>query len=151
MHLHLTPALAGTISDLICLAESVNQHLSPAQAALSQELDRARATAPPPDSPTGQLYTLIDAARALDDDTPWWIAFRHCLIGLPGEIPPEDMPAEEAARIITLLGMIPAEELTFLALSQSLCPLHFTDYANCFDDDTRSCRTIRRIHPSHDT
>jgi hypothetical protein len=151
MYLHLTPALAGAIGDLIGLAESVHEHLTPAQAALSQELDRARASAPAPDSPTGQLYTLIDAARALEDDTDWWIAFRHCLIGLPESISPEDMPAEEVALIISLLGMIPTEELTALALSQSLCPLHFTDYANCFDDDTRSCRTIRRIHPSHDT
>ena len=41
--------------------------------------------------------------------------------------------------------------LTDYALSLSICPLHFTDYAICFDDDDDECAAIRTIHPSHDT
>lgn len=43
------------------------------------------------------------------------------------------------------------EELTTLCLDHSLCPLHRWDYAICFDDDNDECRSIRIIHPSHDT
>lgn len=43
------------------------------------------------------------------------------------------------------------ETLTALRLDYSLCPLHATDYAICFDDDDDECATIRAIHPSHDT
>jgi hypothetical protein len=40
---------------------------------------------------------------------------------------------------------------TELALADSLCPMHFIDYAICFDDETPECAAIRSIHPSHDT
>lgn len=43
------------------------------------------------------------------------------------------------------------DDITNLALSHSLCPLHMIDYAICFDDDDDECATIRAIHPSHDT
>jgi hypothetical protein len=43
------------------------------------------------------------------------------------------------------------ETLTALRLEYSLCPLHATDYAICFDDDDPDCEQIRLIHPSHDT
>ena len=43
------------------------------------------------------------------------------------------------------------ESRTALALEFSLCPLHFIDYAICFDDDDADCAPIRAIHPSHDT
>jgi hypothetical protein len=43
------------------------------------------------------------------------------------------------------------EELTRLALSPSLWPLHNTDYANCLDDSVHGCEAIGLIHPSHDT
>jgi hypothetical protein len=43
------------------------------------------------------------------------------------------------------------ETLTALRLEYSLCPLHATDYAICFDDDDPDCAAIRAIHPSHDT
>lgn len=43
------------------------------------------------------------------------------------------------------------ETLTKLALDHSLCPMHFCDYAICFDDDDAECAQIRAIHPSHDT
>lgn len=43
------------------------------------------------------------------------------------------------------------DELTELALSLSLCPMHLCDYAICFDDANDECAAIRLIHPSHDT
>lgn len=44
------------------------------------------------------------------------------------------------------------DDLTRLALDASLCPLHFIDFAICFDDDDNECAAIRTIYPhSHDT
>jgi hypothetical protein len=43
------------------------------------------------------------------------------------------------------------DAITELALANSLCPLHFCDYAICFDDDDPECAPIRFIHQSHDT
>ncbi len=106
---------------------------------------------PPPGSPTGQLHALMDAHDG--DDTLWWVSFRNCVMGLPGENDPGDMPAEEATRICGLLAAIATdphggqEELTRLALDLSLCPLHLTDYADCFDDQVGECEAIRRIWP----
>lgn len=37
------------------------------------------------------------------------------------------------------------------ALNMSLCPIHFVDYAACFDDDDPECDQIRACFPSHDT
>lgn len=41
--------------------------------------------------------------------------------------------------------------LSDIALAYSLCPMHFCDYAICFDDDTDECATIRKYFPRHDT
>jgi hypothetical protein len=41
--------------------------------------------------------------------------------------------------------------LSDLLLSYSLCPMHHTDYAICFDDENPECATIRAYFPSHDT
>ena len=41
--------------------------------------------------------------------------------------------------------------LSNLLLSHSLCPMHHTDYAICFDDDDPECAQIRAFFPSHDT
>jgi hypothetical protein len=43
------------------------------------------------------------------------------------------------------------DTVTSLALADSLCPVHFNDYAICFDDNTPGCAIVRTIHPSHDT
>lgn len=53
--------------------------------------------------------------------------------------------------IAGLIYQLDRESLTNLALSQSLCPIHFWDYAGCFDDDLAECSQIRFIHPNHDT
>ena len=67
-----------------------------------------------------------------------------------------DPPAHIYDTLRDLLATIDAypysrESLTKLALDDSLCPLHFIDYAICFDDDDPDCAAIRMIHPSHDT
>ena len=43
------------------------------------------------------------------------------------------------------------EHITMRALSHSLCPAHFVDYAICFDDEDPDCAQIRAIHPCHDS
>ncbi len=44
------------------------------------------------------------------------------------------------------------DELSMTMLEYSLCPLHFIDFAICFDDDDPDCAQIRTIFPaSHDT
>jgi hypothetical protein len=68
----------------------------------------------------------------------------------------DDAPAYAFDTMRALLATIDAypysrDDLTRLALDASLCPLHFIDYAICFDDDDDECLAIRMIHPSHDT
>lgn len=48
-------------------------------------------------------------------------------------------------------GQFSRDQVTDLALSHSLCPVHFLDYAICFDNRTVECEQVRLIHPSHDT
>lgn len=43
------------------------------------------------------------------------------------------------------------EGVTQMALSLSLCPYHFIDYAICFDDQLPECAAIREVHPDHDS
>lgn len=85
-----------------------------------------------------------DTPMTLDDDA------------LPAALADDDCDDDTAAALAdayrTLLADPYAREsLTHLALDYSLCPLHFLDYAICFDDDDADCRSIRTIHPSHDT
>ena len=59
--------------------------------------------------------------------------------------------AETGQSIFDLLNLLNREEITELALSLSLCPIHLIDYAICFDDENAECAQVRLIHPSHDT
>jgi len=44
------------------------------------------------------------------------------------------------------------DSLSHLAMKLSLCPLHFVDWAICFDDEDPECSQIREIFPDcHDT
>ena len=44
------------------------------------------------------------------------------------------------------------DTLSQLAIEFSLCPMHFCDWAACFDDGDAECEQIRAIFPySHDT
>lgn len=44
------------------------------------------------------------------------------------------------------------DEISTIAMNLSLCPMHFCDWAACFDDAPDDCAAIRAIFPySHDT
>lgn len=43
------------------------------------------------------------------------------------------------------------QQLTEMALSMSLCPMHLVDYAICFDDEDDECKVIREFFPDHDS
>lgn len=44
------------------------------------------------------------------------------------------------------------DHLSRMAMELSLCPIHFWDWAICFDDELPECEQIRAIFPhSHDT
>lgn len=79
-----------------------------------------------------------------DDDATAYCDIRDSLTYLPDHLP-DDAP------YAFLIDRLDRESLTDLTLSLSLCPIHFLDYAICFDDADPECAAIRRIHPSHDT
>lgn len=73
---------------------------------------------------------------------------------------PDNYPGltiELANRIMTDLNTIWAypyyrDEISTIAMELSLCPMHFGDWAGCFDDENPECEQIRAIFPhSHDT
>lgn len=44
------------------------------------------------------------------------------------------------------------DKLTEFTMGMSLCPIHFIDWAICFDDEDPECAQVRTIFPhSHDT
>ena len=44
------------------------------------------------------------------------------------------------------------DEISHLAMQHSLCPVHYVDWAICFDDEDPECAQIRAIFPhGHDT
>ncbi len=69
----------------------------------------------------------------------------------------DDCPEDDARRIAELLDRVwesefHRDQLSELAMELSLCPLHFIDWAICFDDANPECSQIREIFPySHDT
>lgn len=68
-----------------------------------------------------------------------------------------NLPAAFAQHILDDLATIWGYEfhrdaISELAMGLSLCPMHFCDWASCFDDDDPECSQIRAIFPhSHDT
>lgn len=69
----------------------------------------------------------------------------------------DELPTDFAQRILDDLAIIWADgfyrdEISEIAMSLSLCPLHFCDWAACFDDEDTECEQIRAIFPhGHDT
>jgi hypothetical protein len=54
--------------------------------------------------------------------------------------------------VIEMLDTASRDEVSELAMSLSLCPIHFVDWAICFDDEDPECDQIRLIFPiGHDT
>lgn len=69
----------------------------------------------------------------------------------------EDLTREHAQRILNDLALIWGypfyrDQISKLAMDMSLCPMHFCDWASCFDDEDEECAAIRSIFPyGHDT
>lgn len=76
--------------------------------------------------------TAYPKMRMLDDDPDAYAFIRALLARI------------DAAPYMT-------QRLSMLALDHSLCPMHFIDYAICFDDDDPDCASIRDLFPDHDT
>ena len=92
---------------------------------------------------------LKEAAEneAADGDSDLYNDIRDSVIFQSNPLAENEMQAWAAERVLKL----EREELTELSLSMSLCPMHFRDYAICFDDEDPECEVIRLIHPAHDT
>lgn len=91
--------------------------------------------------------------RALDDDDAS-TALRSLLIDPDDALDYIYTPraaATERPRLLALINDLTIDSRSMLMLSLSLCPLHATDYAICFDDDDDECAAIRACFPSHDT
>ncbi len=87
----------------------------------------------------------INAMLANDEEGDISNDFRDFLImGNEAESPVSD-------EWIEWVDSLNTEDLTELRLSLSLCPLHASDYAICFDDENPECAQIRIIHPSYDS
>lgn len=100
------------------------------------------------DDECAKSSTLRSLMIAICNDTP----IEHAIAELDPEY--DDMTiAAEIAHLIEklMIDEYARETLTEIALSLSLCPIHYIDYAICFDDDDAECAQIRMIHPSHDT
>lgn len=103
---------------------------------------------------TNATITFIPAIeRALDDDDESF-AIRQLLIDPDDPITniyTERAAATERPRLLALIDDLSIDSRSLLMLSLSLCPLHATDYAICFDDADPECESIRACFPSHDT
>ena len=91
--------------------------------------------------------------RALDDDDES-TALRSLLIDPDDSLDyiyTDRAAAIERPRLLALINDLSTDSRSLLMLSLSLCPLHATDYAICFDDDNPECESIRACFPSHDT
>lgn len=102
---------------------------------------------------TNNIIFPINIERMLDDDDTS-TALRFLLID------PDDMldyiytPRArdiERPRILDAITSLDTDTRSLLMLALSLCPLHATDYAICFDDDDDECAALRACFPSHDT
>lgn len=60
---------------------------------------------------------------------------------------------QEAQELIEEMRVSPhfRDTLSRTALDMSVCPFHFTDYAECFEEEYPECAGIRQCFPSHDT
>lgn len=58
----------------------------------------------------------------------------------------------DLARAYEVISSLGRDELSKLAMDYSLCPMHFVDWAICFDDEDPGCNQIRQVFPhGHDT
>lgn len=72
---------------------------------------------------------------------------------IPASFTAPDFIYDFARALLAMIDRAPYQthKLSMLALDHSLCPMHFCDYAICFDDDDPECAAIRACFDSHDT
>lgn len=105
--------------------------------------------------------TMLDEFDALvGDDERARFALRNLVIARGDPLGDDDRggcPADvfdALAEKVRALGVDPyaRDLLSELAMGLSLCPLHFVDWAICFDDQDPECGQIRAVFPyGHDT
>lgn len=104
---------------------------------------------------TDERGYIISTNEMLDDAQ----GFIRNYLDLPGDELNDlhNLPLEFAQHIIDDLRTIWGyefyrDEISTIAMQLSLCPLHFCDWASCFDDEDPDCAQIRAAFPhSHDT
>lgn len=99
---------------------------------------------------------LGDPYRKSDSHDDHQMDLRTIFVSMPDRSNPQDFDGEHALELEELvieLHMSDYDRQWFstMALEMSLCPLHFCDYAICFDDDDPGCSQIRDCFPDHDT
>lgn len=97
------------------------------------------------------------------DDDAAWSTVRGCLIALSYDADvtvlderdfDADCSEQDRLEIVNAICALWAsryhrDDLSILAMSFSLCPMHFVDWAICFDDQDPDCSQIRDIFPTH--
>lgn len=86
-----------------------------------------------------------------DPDMNESLALRSLLIDIDESDPRLIADAHFAETLRNCIRALDTQSLSLLRLDESLCPLHATDYAICFDDDDPTCAAIRACFPNHDT
>lgn len=99
--------------------------------------------------PRAAIDALIDSA--IDPDLDRYLDLREMMTSDPDDDIQSDCPSDAHDQLRTLILALSTDARSTLALDLSLCPLHFIDYAACFDDDDAECAAIRTCFPSHDS
>lgn len=111
-------------------------------------------------NPTTALRSLIDHTPACntdpyreDDAHDLALADLRDILCGGGDFDLDDPQSTVSHELITIVRAMrdtDRDGLSALALELSVCPIHFVDYAICFDDDNPECYPVRMAFPSHD-
>lgn len=107
------------------------------------------------DSPLDSLAASIDALDAMTDDSAS-LAIRDMIItdsfdDIRALSADYDIPPALLLPIRDAIQFLIRDDLSALCLSFSICPIHYCDYAICFDDNPADCLAIRTAFPAHDS
>ena len=105
---------------------------------------------------------IASEVQTLADFDEWWaneMADEQHTLELYPNMEPFNCTREQAINLLAELNVLRnarynlgRDTITELAMLQSLCPIHFVDWAICFDDEPEDCSQVRAIFPnSHDT
>jgi hypothetical protein len=123
------------------MALSVNEPLEEAQGFIRDHLD------------LGNL-NLVDVTddRPISELTHEELITRlNCQLNYPHLTTEMMLSIVQDLRTIWAYGWL-RDEISQIAMELSLCPMHFCDWAACFDDEDDDCAQIRAIFPhGHDT